>query len=74
MSRIPAWCRYVTQEKDNPVYDGVYWESPQYQWKNKKPAKPDRLRIYEAHGKLRSARKVFTFVDRIRRLVTDDLF
>jgi 1,4-alpha-glucan branching enzyme len=49
VSRIPAWCRYVTQEKDNPVYDGVYWESPQYQWKNKKPAKPDRLRIYEAH-------------------------
>jgi 1,4-alpha-glucan branching enzyme len=49
VTRLPAWARYVIQEKGNPCYDNVYWEPPPYQWKHPSPPKPDRLRIYEAH-------------------------
>ncbi|KAN0037719.1 hypothetical protein ACTFIV_003073 [Dictyostelium citrinum] len=48
--RIPAWIKRVEQTKENPVFDGVFWNpSKQYQFKNKSPMKPTDLRIYEAH-------------------------
>jgi len=48
--RIPAWSKFVVQEKEKPVFDAVYWEPPQkYQWKHKSPAVPKSLRIYECH-------------------------
>jgi len=49
--RIPAWIRRVEQQLHvSPVYDGIYWDPPNaYSWKNKKPERPETLRIYEAH-------------------------
>ncbi|KAJ3159651.1 alpha-1,4-glucan branching enzyme [Irineochytrium annulatum] len=51
IERIPAYIRRATQNlSESPVYEGIFWnpEKP-YVFKNKSPAKPDRLRIYEAH-------------------------
>ncbi|EFA76234.1 1,4-alpha-glucan branching enzyme [Heterostelium album PN500] len=48
--RIPAWINRVEQTKENPVFDGVFWNPPEkYQWRNKSPSVPADLRIYEAH-------------------------
>ncbi|EGG24751.1 1,4-alpha-glucan branching enzyme [Cavenderia fasciculata] len=49
--RIPAWIHRVEQTKDNPVFDGVFWNPAQkYTFKHKSPAPPAAgLRIYEAH-------------------------
>ncbi|KAN0044951.1 hypothetical protein ACTA71_006477 [Dictyostelium dimigraforme] len=48
--RIPAWIKRVEQTKENPVFDGVFWNpSKQYVFKNQSPKKPTELRIYEAH-------------------------
>ncbi|KAJ3289376.1 alpha-1,4-glucan branching enzyme [Borealophlyctis nickersoniae] len=51
IERIPALIRRATQELDkSPVYDGVFWNPPKkYVFKNKPPAKPKSLRIYESH-------------------------
>lgn len=46
--RIPPWLHRVTQDSNNPVFDGVFWNPPTpYVWKNKAPPKPSDLRIYE---------------------------
>lgn len=37
----------------SPVYDARFWNPPKaeaYTFKNKKPAKPKAVKIYEAHG------------------------
>ncbi|GAO49934.1 hypothetical protein G7K_4070-t1 [Saitoella complicata NRRL Y-17804] len=49
--RLPAWSKRVVQDLSvSPVYDAVFWNPPQkYQWKHKKPARPESLRVYEAH-------------------------
>ncbi|EGC31539.1 1,4-alpha-glucan branching enzyme [Dictyostelium purpureum] len=48
--RIPAWIKRVEQTKENPVFDGVFWNPPvKYQFKHKAPLPPTDLRIYEAH-------------------------
>ncbi|KYQ99941.1 hypothetical protein DLAC_03909 [Tieghemostelium lacteum] len=48
--RIPAWIHRVEQTKENPVFDGIFWNpEKKYQFKNKKPPVPVALRIYESH-------------------------
>lgn len=49
--------RRVTQDLSvSPVYDAVFWNPPQkYQFKNKRPAPPRAVKVYEAHGMLSSA-------------------
>ncbi|KAF1363940.1 alpha-glucan branching enzyme [Lizonia empirigonia] len=62
--RIPAWITRVTQDLSvSPVYDARFWNPPQkYQFKNKRPAKPQSARIYEAHVGISSPeRKVATY-------------
>lgn len=53
IDRIPAWIKRVTQNLEvSPVYDAVFWNPPkeeQYHFKHSRPAKPESLRIYEAH-------------------------
>lgn len=53
IERLPAWIRYVTQDLSvSPVYDARFWNPPkseQYVIKNKRPKKPESVRIYEAH-------------------------
>ncbi|KAJ3038741.1 alpha-1,4-glucan branching enzyme [Rhizophlyctis rosea] len=51
IERIPAYIMRATQELDkSPVYDGVFWNPPKkYTFKNKPPARPNTLRIYESH-------------------------
>ena len=57
IERIPAYIMRATQELDkSPVYDGVFWNPPKkYTFKNKSPARPKTLRIYESHGMLPEA-------------------
>ncbi len=51
MDRIPAYIRRVVQEGESGPFTGQYWQPPQpYLWQHPAPAKPDRLRIYEAHA------------------------
>ncbi|KAF2076274.1 hypothetical protein CYY_002451 [Polysphondylium violaceum] len=48
--RIPAWIRRVEQTKQNPVFDGVFWNpEKKYVFKNKSPPVPKDLKIYESH-------------------------
>ena len=53
IERLPAWITRVTQDLSvSPIYDAVFWNPPkanQYVFKNKRPAKPTSVRIYEAH-------------------------
>ena len=53
IDRIPVWITRVTQDLSvSPVYDGVFWNPPQHEryiFKNPRPAKPQSVRIYEAH-------------------------
>jgi len=51
IERLPVWIKRVTQELDvSPVYDARFWNPPtKYQFKNKRPPKPQSARIYEAH-------------------------
>lgn len=37
----------------SPIYDAVFWNPPQkYVFKNKRPAPPRAVKVYEAHGEL----------------------
>jgi 1,4-alpha-glucan branching enzyme len=49
--RIPAYIKYAVQDVSlSPVFDGVYWSpSTPFVFKNPKPPKPTRLKIYESH-------------------------
>jgi 1,4-alpha-glucan branching enzyme len=53
VERLPAWIRRVTQDLTvSPVYDARFWNPPpseRYAFKNKRPAKVDDVKIYEAH-------------------------
>ncbi|KAJ4990586.1 1,4-alpha-glucan-branching enzyme [Stagonosporopsis vannaccii] len=62
--RLPAWITRVTQDLSvSPVYDARFWNPPQkYQFKNKRPQKPESARIYEAHVGISSPeRRVATY-------------
>ncbi len=51
IDRLPAWIKRVTQDLEKSVeYDAVFWNPPNYQWKNSVVECPLDLRIYEAHG------------------------
>jgi 1,4-alpha-glucan branching enzyme len=52
IERVPCWSRYCLQNRETHLFDGVFWNPPkekEYQWKHERPAKPAKLRIYEAH-------------------------
>ncbi|KAI8818797.1 1,4-alpha-glucan branching enzyme [Fimicolochytrium jonesii] len=51
IERIPAMIKRATQDLSvSPVYDGIFWNPPKkYVFKNKPPARPKELRIYESH-------------------------
>lgn len=44
--------RRVTQDLNvSPIYDAVFWNPPsKYAFKNKRPTKPEAVKVYEAHG------------------------
>lgn len=50
--RLSPWARYVVQPKDSVVYDQRFWNplpNERYVFKNKKPMRPENLRVYECH-------------------------
>jgi len=49
--RLPAWIKRVTQDLNvSPIYDAVFWNPPsKYVFKNKRPKKPEAVKVYEAH-------------------------
>lgn len=54
VDRVPAWIQYATipQGEMGAKYNGVYWDPPRgerHVWRNRRPARPSSLRIYEAH-------------------------
>lgn len=50
IDRLPAWIQRVTQDLSvSPAYDARFWNAPKYQFKNPRPAKPNGLKVYEAH-------------------------
>ncbi|KAL5508118.1 GLC3 [Sanghuangporus vaninii] len=53
IERLPAWIKRATQDLSvSPVYDARFWNPPaseKYVFKNKRPAKPEAAKIYEAH-------------------------
>ena len=52
IERLPAWITRVTQDLSvSPIYDARFWNPPQkYVFKNKRPPKPEAVKVYEAHG------------------------
>src|SRR5438552_19124192 len=52
--RIPTWIKRVTHDLSySPVYDAIFWNPPKkYVFKNKPPARPSSVRVYEAHGEI----------------------
>ncbi len=48
--RIPAYARYVVQDKFSGLFSAVVWQPEKaYAWQNNSPARPDAALIYEAH-------------------------
>ena len=56
IERIPAWITRSVQDRSQGVtYEGVFWNPREkFTFRNASPKKPDRLRIYEAHGRCHS--------------------
>ncbi|GAQ83898.1 starch branching enzyme 4 [Klebsormidium nitens] len=49
---IPAWIKFAVQAPGEIPYNGIYYDPPEeelYKFKHGKPARPNSLRIYEAH-------------------------
>ncbi|GAM22439.1 hypothetical protein SAMD00019534_056140 [Acytostelium subglobosum LB1] len=68
--RIPAWINRVEQTKENPVFDGVFWNPKQkYVWKHKSPKPPVSLRIYEAHVGMSSEHPEISTYNNFRKYV-----
>lgn len=62
--RIPSHIRRVTQDTRTLDFAGVYGHPEDFSWLNQRPARPDGLRIYEAHVGMSSERKgIATFAE-----------
>lgn len=65
--RVPAWTKLAWQDHSTNLFNGVFWEPPadkQYSFKHGRPAKPDNLKIYEAHVGMGSIEpKVATYTE-----------
>jgi len=65
--RVPAWTKLAWQDHTTNLFNGVFWEPPdedRYQFQNPRPAKPDNLKIYEAHVGMASVEpKVATYTE-----------
>eukprot|EP00929_Paragymnodinium_shiwhaense_P042980 TRINITY_DN22156_c0_g2_i1.p1 TRINITY_DN22156_c0_g2~~TRINITY_DN22156_c0_g2_i1.p1 ORF type:complete len:1969 (-),score=563.19 TRINITY_DN22156_c0_g2_i1:210-6116(-) len=77
--RVPAWAKLAWQDHKTNLFNGVFWEPPQeerFTFKHPRPARPEGLKIYEAHVGMASIEpKVATYTEfadtvlpRIRRL------
>lgn len=51
LERLPAWMTRVTQDLSvSPAYEAVFWNpSEKYQFKHPRPARPQSIKVYEAH-------------------------
>lgn len=50
IERIPAWIKRAEYDPASNLYEGIFWNPVEkFVFKNKRPAKPASLRIYEAH-------------------------
>jgi len=52
IDRIPAWTKMALQDHMTNLFNGVFYEPPadkRYKFKYGRPAKPEVLKIYEAH-------------------------
>ena len=50
IERVPAWIKRAEYDAASNLYEGIFWNpTEKYIFKNKRPAKPVSLRIYEAH-------------------------
>eukprot|EP00928_Gymnodinium_smaydae_P040898 TRINITY_DN276_c0_g2_i1.p1 TRINITY_DN276_c0_g2~~TRINITY_DN276_c0_g2_i1.p1 ORF type:complete len:1466 (+),score=392.54 TRINITY_DN276_c0_g2_i1:181-4398(+) len=50
--RVPAWIKLAWQDRTTNLFNGVFWEPPaaeRYTARHPRPAKPENLKIYEAH-------------------------
>ena len=65
MDRIPAYIRRVVPDPFGTGFVGQYWNPPEsFAFKHSNPARPDSLRIYEAHvGMAQEEGKVGTFAE-----------
>jgi len=67
IERVPAWTKLAWQDHTTNLFNGVFWEPPldeRYRFKHPRPAKPENLKIYEAHCGMSSAFPVVaTYVD-----------
>jgi 1,4-alpha-glucan branching enzyme len=68
--RIPAYARYVVQDRETNLFAAEVYEPPQpYVWRHRSPPPPARPLIYEAHvGMAGEEPKVSTY-DEFRRLM-----
>jgi len=52
IERVPAWTKLAWQDHNTNLFNGVFWEPPaeeRYKFKHPRPARPENLKIYEAH-------------------------
>lgn len=77
--RVPAWTKLAWQDTKTNLFNGVFWEPPaeqRFRFRHARPAKPENLKIYEAHVGMGSVEpKVATYLEfaetvlpRIKRL------
>jgi len=79
IERVPAWTKLAWQDHTTNLFNGVFWEPPadeRHGFRHPRPAKPENLKIYEAHVGMGSTEpKVATYrefadevLPRIKRL------
>ena len=63
--RIPAYCRYVVQDKKTNIFSAQVWNPEKaFKWKYKSPGKIENPLIYEAHiGMATAEEKVGTYTE-----------
>jgi len=65
--RVPAWTKLSWQDHTTNLFNGVFWEPPaneRYTFRYPRPARPNSLKIYEAHvGMASTEPKVATYLE-----------
>jgi len=79
IDRVPAWIKLAWQDHTTMLFNGVMWEPPadeRYTMKYPRPARPQNLKVYEAHAGIAGVEpRVHTYLEfkndvlpRIKRL------